>query len=106
MLFITVRCLAMTSTKDVSLGADDAVLSGQPAEDVGVAPRGEREQSLRVVLLSVTYATDDILFFIISLNDSLLYVFSYRPYIISEHLGFNPPMKSKILSITSVLATY
>lgn len=55
----------MTSTKDVSLGYD-TVLSGQPAEDVvgrTVAPRGEREQSLRVVLLSVTYATDDILFF-------------------------------------------
>lgn len=34
MLFITVRCLAMTSTKHVSLGAEDAVLSGQPAEDV------------------------------------------------------------------------
>lgn len=86
----------MTSTKDVSLGADDTVLSGQKAEDVGVHTARRARQSLRVVLLSVTYATDDILFFIISLNNSLLYVFSYRPYIISEHLGLNPPMKSNI----------
>lgn len=49
----------MTSSKHVSLGADDAVLSGQPAEDV-VGRTARRARA--VVLLSVTYATEDILF--------------------------------------------